>query len=191
MWLWGSWATNDITILSGGGDPDRTVLENTAIKLNSQLSAANSFVGSFNNGDKKKFGRGAAPNVDPSATLNQRGPSGITRLEDTHVFGSNLVLSGQYSFVDGGFSLTAQGGAGPDNRADLFPGGEHNTDSAGFQTIIESGGNSPAKIAEQLQEFADYDIVALTEVHRNNFGRYRADGSTERGPLRRYIGGIT
>jgi len=115
VWLWASWGQNDINNLAGGGGTDRTVLEGTAVKLNAQFSAAHSFVGSFNNGDKKKFGRGANPAWDVSATWNQRGPTGITKVEDTHVFGSNLFLTGQYSFVDGGFSLTAQGGAGPDD----------------------------------------------------------------------------
>jgi hypothetical protein len=142
VWLWGSWANNDITILTGGGDPDRTVLENTAVKLNAQLSAANSFVGSFNNGDKKKWGRGASPSKDVSATWNQRGPSGITRLEDTQLFGANLVLTGQYSFVDGGFGLQAQGGAGPDQPPIPDPGGEMSVDANGFQTNIASGGSS-------------------------------------------------
>ena len=92
------------------GVNDRTILENTAIKLNAQFTAANSFVGSFNNGDKVKYGRGRQPRSwDVSATRNQRGPTGVTKVEDTHVFGSNLFLTGQYSFIDGGFSLTARG----------------------------------------------------------------------------------
>jgi hypothetical protein len=145
VWLWGSWATNDISIRTGGGDPDRTVLENTAVKVNAQLSAANSFVGSFNNGEKRNSGRGGGPNVDPSATYNQRGPTGITRLEDTHVFGSNLVLSGQYSFVDGGFAIQAQGGAGPDQPPIPDPGGERNVDAEGYQrNNLRGSVSSPA-----------------------------------------------
>jgi hypothetical protein len=142
VWLWGSWANNDITIRTGGGDPDRTVLENTAIKLNAQLSAANSFVGSFNNNDKKKFGRGGGPNFDPSSTWDQRGPSGITRIEDSHIFGSSFFLSAQYSFVDGGFQLAAQGGAGPDQPPIPDAGGECNVDANGYWRNAGSGSES-------------------------------------------------
>ncbi len=49
----------------------------------------------------------------PSATRNQRGPTGITKVEDTHVFGSSFFLTGSYGFVDGGAELIAVGGAGP------------------------------------------------------------------------------
>ncbi len=79
-WLWGSWGQNDISIVSGSGQKDRTVLENVAIKLNAQLSRANSFVGSFNTSDKRVVGRGAGPSVDPSATWTQRGPADSARI---------------------------------------------------------------------------------------------------------------
>ena len=73
-------------------------------------------VASFNNGDKRKFGRGAASNRGSDSLWNQRGPTGITKFEDTHVFGSNFFLSGQYVYVDGGFSLASTGGCGPDGQ---------------------------------------------------------------------------
>ena len=139
VWLWGSWAQNDISIVSGSGQKDRTVLENTAIKLNAQLSAANSFVGSFNTGDKRVVGRGAGPSRDPSSTLNQRGPADITKLEDSHVFGANLFLSGQYSSREGGLVVAALGGCGPDQPAVPFPGGEVNTNAEGYWTNAGCG----------------------------------------------------
>lgn len=38
---------------------------------------------------------------------------------------------------------------------------------------IESGGNEPAVIADQLESFAEYDIVALVECDDNETERYR------------------
>lgn len=38
---------------------------------------------------------------------------------------------------------------------------------------VESDGNDPDVIANQLEALGDYHIVALTEVKRRNFGRYR------------------
>ena len=108
-WLWGSWAKNNIGMQSAGGVADNTFLENTAIKFNAQLARPNSFLASFNNGNKQKFGRGAGPSRPAETTQNQRGPTGIYKVEDTHVFNSNFFLTGSWSKVDGGFSVVSQG----------------------------------------------------------------------------------
>lgn len=119
VWLWGSWAENDIKNLVPGAGPggltsDDTILENTSMKLNAQFAGANSAVASWNNGDKRKFGRNASPTRPPETTWNQRGPSAIWKVEDTHVFGSNFFVTGTWSHLDFGFALAAAGGTGPD-----------------------------------------------------------------------------
>jgi len=167
-WLWASWANNDISINAGSGTTDRTVLENTAIKLNAQFSAANSFVGTFNSSDKRKWGLGASPSRDPSATWNQRGPSGITKFEDTHVFGSNLFVSGQYSFVDSGASFLAQGGAGPDQPPIPDPGGEPNMDINGYSTNAAS--NSTSRPTTEWKLEGSYFFNTGTLSHEIKFG---------------------
>ena len=118
LWLWGSYGVNDIQQFNAGGLPDNTLLENTSVKLNAQLSSANSFLASWNNGDKKKFGRGAGPGRASETTWDQRGPSAIWKFEDTHVFSSNLYLTGTYSKTDLGFALRPKG---LDNCADGSP----------------------------------------------------------------------
>ena len=110
LWLWGSYGVNDIQQNAAGGLPDNTLLENTSVKLNAQLSSANSFLASWNNGDKKKFGRGAGPSRSAETTWDQRGPSAIWKFEDTHVFSSNLYLTGTYSKTDLGFALQPKSG---------------------------------------------------------------------------------
>jgi len=112
VWLWGAWAKNDIRTIAASGDPDNTILENTSIKINAQFSSANSFVASYNNGDKVKAGRGAGPTRSAASLWDQRGPSAISRFEDTQVFSSNFFLTGQYSIVDLGFELVARGDVG-------------------------------------------------------------------------------
>ena len=52
FWAWGSWGQNDIKTFAASGDPDNTVLENTTVKLNAQITSANSAIASYNNGDK-------------------------------------------------------------------------------------------------------------------------------------------
>ncbi len=113
LWFWGSFGNNEIGNLTGGRTPadvqqDRTVLENTALKFNWQIASPNSFVGSWNNGDKNKFGRSAGPTRPGPTTWDQRGPTAIYKFEDTHVFSSSFFLGGSWSKVDGGFSLVSK-----------------------------------------------------------------------------------
>ena len=91
VWLWGSWSQQDFNTRAGNAEPQLRVLDNVAIKVNAQLSEANSLVASYSNSDKLAAGRGAGPNVDPSATFNQRGPTGITKVEDSHVLWLQLL----------------------------------------------------------------------------------------------------
>ncbi len=115
LWFWGSWGQTDIQMNAATGLADDTILENTAIKANGQISSSNSIVGSFNNGDKLKFGRGAGSARPAPTTWNQRGPSAQYRLEDTHVFSSNFFLTGTFSHGDFGFSLLARGTRSDEN----------------------------------------------------------------------------
>jgi hypothetical protein len=113
LWFWGSFGSNDIKNRTGAATPDRvqaddTILENTALKINAQITPSNSFTASWNNGDKKKFGRNAGPTRPQPTTWDQRGPSAIIKFEDTHVVNSNFFIGGTYSIVDGGFSLTSK-----------------------------------------------------------------------------------
>ncbi|MEM6702502.1 MAG: TonB-dependent receptor plug domain-containing protein, partial [Acidobacteriota bacterium] len=114
FWLWGSWGQNDVQQNAASGVADDTILENQSLKANAQLTEKNSFVGSWNNGDKQKFGRGAGTTRPDETTWNQRGPSAVYRFEDTHVFSSNLFLTGTYSLGDFGFQLASRGGVGAD-----------------------------------------------------------------------------
>jgi hypothetical protein len=108
LWFWGSWGNNDIKSTAVGGGNDDTILENTSVKMNWQISSANSFQASWNNGDKQKFGRLSGPSFQNEATWDQRGPSAIWKFEDTHVFSSSFYLTGAYSKTDLGFSLTSK-----------------------------------------------------------------------------------
>ena len=113
LWVWGSYGRNDIKQFAQNGDPDNTLLENSAIKLNGQPTGSNSIVGSWNRGDKIKDGRRPASNFASEATWNQTGPTEVWKIEDTHVFSADLYLTGLYSYVDGGFSLQSKGAGYP------------------------------------------------------------------------------
>ncbi len=113
LWVWGSYGRNDIKQFNQRGNPDNTLLENSAIKFNGQPTGANSVVGSWNRGDKLKDGRTAVSNRALEASWDQDGPSEIWKIEDTQVFSADLYLTGLFSYVDGGFQLQSKGGSFP------------------------------------------------------------------------------
>ncbi|MCG8458775.1 MAG: TonB-dependent receptor, partial [Holophagales bacterium] len=110
IWVWGSYDENEINQSVFGGSIDNTILENTAVKLNAQITDANSFVYTWNEGDKIKTGRDAGPTRPPETTFNQSGPSPLRKVEDTHVFSSSFFLTGSWSDMQGGFALEPNGG---------------------------------------------------------------------------------
>ncbi len=112
-WLWGSWGQSDVAQFVPTGQAERIIFENTALKANLQFTPANSFVASWSNGDKQWLGRDAGLDRPPETTWDQRGPSAHYRFEDTHVFSSNLFVTGMYSFSDLGWEVVAKGGRGP------------------------------------------------------------------------------
>ena len=172
IWIWGSWGQNDIKQNAASGDADDTILENTALKLNAQVSSNNSLVGTWNNGDKLKFGRGAGPDRASETTWNQRGPTAVMKLEDTHVFSSSFFLSGQWSKVDGGFSLntknniaSGQGGLGGGNESII------DADGVWKNGFLSGFSRRPS---EELKADASYFFNTGEMNHEIKFGaRYR------------------
>jgi hypothetical protein len=116
LWIWGAYGENDIKNVVAGGQIDATILENYNAKLNAQIATPNSAVVQWSRGDKLKDGRGAGAARAPETTTDQTGPTEVSKIEDTHLFNSNFYLTGLYSLVDGGFTLTPKGGV----NADVF-----------------------------------------------------------------------
>jgi Carboxypeptidase regulatory-like domain len=117
LWIWGSWGESDIRNLapspSGSGRLlDQTILEDYNVKLNAQLGPSNSGVLHYWTNDKLKFGRVTALFLGAplaEATHDQTTPSDIYKIEDTHQFNANFLLTGLWSKDDGGFTLTPKG----------------------------------------------------------------------------------
>jgi hypothetical protein len=110
LWFWGSYGVSDVDLIAAGGDSDQTNLENASVKVNGQISPSNSAVASWNNGNKTVVNRGAGPTRSTETLHDQRGPSAFWRFEDTHIFNSNLFLTGSYQKSDLGFQLKAKSG---------------------------------------------------------------------------------
>jgi hypothetical protein len=166
LWLWGSWGQNDVQQNAASGTADDTILENTSLKANAQFTQSNSAVASWNDGDKLKFGRNASTTRPDITTWNQRGPSAIYRFEDTHVFSSNLFLTGTYSLGDFGFQLAAKGGAGPS-----APESWRRSDGV-WQDNFQSGGATGPN--DELKADASYFFNTGSASHELKLGgRFR------------------
>ena len=179
LWVWGSFGVNDIKNRTGGAtsaaiQSDDTILENSSFKINAQLGANNSALGSWNNGDKKKFGRNASPTRPQPTTWDQRGPSAIIRFEDTHVFNSNFFLGGHYGKVDGGFQLTSKGVVG---AGSLEAAPETVWDQDGiWQNSYLSGGSS--RPSEEVNLDANYFFNTGNTSHELKIGGRLRDFET-------------
>ncbi len=171
LWFWGSFGNNDIRNRTGGTtladvQSDDTVLESTAFKFNASLTGSNSAQGSWNNGDKQKFGRDASPTRPQATAFNQRGPTAILKFEDTHVFNSNLFLGGTWAKVDGGFSLLCIACAGA-GSLEATPEATWNADGV-WQNSFLSGGNS--RPSEEIKIDGNYFFNTGSTNHEIKFG---------------------
>lgn len=110
LWLWGSYGVNDYTHIVAGGGEEAGVTENTSVKLNAQLSKANTAVASWNNGVKEQRGAATIDRAPETAQNTIAGPAAFWRLEDSHVFSSNLYLNASLQKTDSGFSATPRSG---------------------------------------------------------------------------------
>jgi hypothetical protein len=109
LWLWGSYARNQINNITTGGYPDNILLEDYGGKLNASFVPENAFVAGYAYADKQKVGRGAGPTRPPETAWNEAGPTKIYRLEDSHIFSSDVFATAAYSRVIGGFQLVPPG----------------------------------------------------------------------------------
>jgi len=130
-WVYGAWATQDIRLVrASGAQLDTTDLKTTTVKGNWQATKQDMISGLWYLSAKEKDGRltGDAGILREArtATFLQRGvyeegrPHGLTKIEDNHVFNSNLFLTGRYAYYNTGFVLDPIGGletqAGQSNR---------------------------------------------------------------------------
>lgn len=110
LWLWGSYGRQQIDLLTVSGFPDKTTLEDVNGKLNFQVISSNALTAFYLRGDKRKQGREASILRPPETSRDQKGPTALYKIEDSHVFSSNFFADVQYSYLDEGFQLVPEGG---------------------------------------------------------------------------------
>ena len=110
LWVWGSYGLTDGTLFTLNGDPDRTELENVAVKVTGQLSPSIRPEFLFFRGNKVKNGRGASPLRAQETTWDQTGPTPLYKGQVNVTAKNNVFLTMRGAYVGNGFSLTPQGG---------------------------------------------------------------------------------
>jgi len=89
---------------------DATTLENYSAKITADVTPKMRAVFAYFRGNKEKFGRGAAADRPDETTWNQTGPTDLFKVEANRTFGTNLFLTGRYSYTKNRFDLTPRGG---------------------------------------------------------------------------------
>jgi hypothetical protein len=113
LWAWGSYTDPQTDLLTIDDYQDNTSLKAWNVKLNGQLTPANSATFFAWNDEKTKHGVGAGPLRPPETTQNQSRfgdrPTAL-KLEDTQILGASLYLDGLVSKVNGGVQFLPEGG---------------------------------------------------------------------------------
>lgn len=108
-WWWFSWGVQDIKTMTVLGTSDDSILTNFNGKLNFQLLPQNRIEFYITTAKKEKFGRGASYST-PFGTHQFNFfhfGSPVVKVQDEHMFGDNLFVSGKFTYVNSGFGLAA------------------------------------------------------------------------------------
>jgi len=109
-WAWGSYGRTESTLFTLDGTPDKTTLENVALKSSAQINARVRPEFLFFRGNKIKIGRGASPLRAPETTWNQSGPTPLFKGQVNLIAGNDLFITARTGYVGNGFSFVPQGG---------------------------------------------------------------------------------
>ena len=154
LWFYGAYGDNKISnITSSHLFPQRTELTNWTGKLNAQPIANNNASLYYMFSDKTVNARDLSATRPPETARRQSGPGWVAKLEDTHVFSNNFVLTGLIARVDSGYKQEPRGGM------DIEPVW---VNTAGLNGGAARGWHNTYRLSEQM-------------LQQNN---YRADAST-------------
>jgi len=111
LWFWGAYSKNDIdNFIAGPLIAQKTHLTSWNGKLNLQVLPQNNASAYYMFNNKTVHGRGLSITRPIETATDQSGPGHVLKLEDTHIFGSNLYLTGLVGIVENGYTLDPIGG---------------------------------------------------------------------------------
>lgn len=113
LWFYGAYGQNDIgNITFAYTFPQKTSLTNWTAKLDAQPLSNNTLTAYYMFSDKTVNARGLSATRPPETARRQSGPGWVAKLEDTHIFSSNFIVTGLYAKVDSGYVQEPRGGMG-------------------------------------------------------------------------------
>lgn len=114
LWGWGSYGEQRVRRQAVGGLLEDSHLSQLATKLNAQIGASSSAVGSFLRASQHSLGQGAGPDRAFESTLEQTEPAELLRLEANHLFSPAHQLTGHFSQLSSSAFLRPLGGSDGD-----------------------------------------------------------------------------
>lgn len=118
LWIWGGLHRAEIDRGALGGQGEESLHDGGTLKLNAQLVSQNSIILFWNQGETSVSGLGASPSRAPETTWNRDGREEIRKIEDTHILGSNLYVTGLLGSTDRTVRDLPLGGSKGDTRID-------------------------------------------------------------------------
>jgi hypothetical protein len=131
LWLWASGARQDISLSTTTiFEDEKPLTETTTLvpwnaKLNAQLSGANALTLAYQRSDRLAWGIEALPDRPYETRLNLLVPSDFYRMEDSHVFSSDLFASLFVAYQEPRFESLPIGGL--DRDMEFYDGQYHAT----------------------------------------------------------------
>ena len=107
LWGWASVENREIRE-EIAGIAQETQEKYAAVKLNSQLGGSSTAI-AYHRGDRDQSGEGAGIDRALETTLFESEPSELFRVENTHIFHSDLYLTARYAEVSSGTARVPQG----------------------------------------------------------------------------------
>ena len=114
LFLWGSLGEKETATFAATGDPIGASLFNSALRLDSQITPANSMTASWSGSSREERAQGAGLGRAPETLMDEDRDVDLYRVQDTHIFSSDLFLDLTYQYRTGAPVWRSRGGAGPD-----------------------------------------------------------------------------
>lgn len=164
LWGWASLGRQRIDLLTVSDFKDNTDVENGAAKLSFQASPSTSGSFFYHFGNNIRIGQDAGPFRPPETSVDRDSPTGIYKLESSHVFSDRFYLSGTASQVETDFELLPQGGGIGDPTA---PNVVQDTDGGWRNSFLYFDSHRPQR---EVKVEGSYYFSVKNTTHELRFG---------------------
>lgn len=122
LWFWIGHGFQDVGRLTINGYPDKITIATYNAKLNFRIHNSNRAELSINYYQKGRDGFGVGPSRAPETSLDQTTDSTFIKLEDTHIFSDNFLLTLKFATSSGLSEFIPKGGMDVQPGYDFYTG---------------------------------------------------------------------